>query len=42
MLGKCGETTAGSSLVGLVGTGCTRSDLPVAKIMHHWNISHLV
>ena len=38
VLEQCNGSSGGPTILGVVGCGCTEADLPVAEIVHRWNI----
>ena len=40
VLEKCNSTQGGQdlTLLGVIGCGCTEATLPIAEIIHRWNI----
>ena len=38
MVQRCNGSTGGPTILGVVGCGCTEADLPIAELVHYWNI----
>ena len=41
VLEGCSGSTGGPTILGVVGCGCTVADLPVAELVHRWNMSQV-
>ena len=38
VLERCNGSTGGPTILGVIGCGCTEADLPVAELVHRWNM----
>ncbi|XP_064403199.1 gamma-aminobutyric acid type B receptor subunit 2-like [Halichondria panicea] len=41
VLEQCNGSSGGPTILGVLGCGCTEADLPVAEIVHRWNMPQI-